>query len=169
VEVDHKNLTILRDSENAKVRRWKNFLQRFDIVKWHYIKGETNTVADALSRVVEIADVNYSKIKEIEFLGFLIDEVDKEFTQSDEENNDASRPNPGKGAHEIGISSKEYSIMEETKWADSSLFNLEEERKLHIDPEHKRILHKVLEKVHCATEGHLGVAKTLVLVQAYLK
>jgi len=150
VEVDHKNLTILRDSENQKVRRWKNFLQRFDIVKWRYIKGETNTVADALSRIVDIPEDSHNEIMGMEFLGFLIEEVmNEEVTQSDEEDNDMSRANPGK--------------------EDSILFNLEEERNLHIDADHKKVLNKILDKVHCATEGHLGVAKTLVLVQAYLK
>ena len=150
VEVDHKNLTILRDSENDKVRRWKNFLQRFDIVKWRYIKGETNTVADALSRIVDIPEESHNQIMGMEFLGFLIEEVmNEEVTQSDEEDNDVSRANPGK--------------------EDSILFNLEEERNLHIDADHKKVLYKILDKVHCATEGHLGVAKTLVLVQNYLK
>ena len=50
IEVDHKNLTILKDSVNQKVQRWNSFLQRFD-AKWRYIPGPRNTVADGLSRM----------------------------------------------------------------------------------------------------------------------
>jgi len=52
IQVDHKNLTILKDSVNQKVQRWKGFLQRFD-ARWRYIPGPENTVADGLSRMVE--------------------------------------------------------------------------------------------------------------------
>jgi len=107
-------------------------------------------VADALSRIVSIDDECHDRIMGMEFLGFLMEIVNNEEAgQSEGEDNDESRPSPGKG--------------------DNILFTLEAEKNLHIDPDHKRVLNKILEKVHCATEGHLGVAKTLVLVQAYLK
>ena len=150
VEVDHKNLTVLRDSENQKVRRWKSFLQRFDIVKWRYIKGETNTIADALSRIVNIDEKDHVNIMQLEFLGSLIEEViNDECTESEEEDNTESRANPEKG--------------------DDILATLKEERKLDINPVHRKLVTKILEKVHNAIEGHLGVAKTIALVQNYIK
>ena len=58
IETDHKNLTILDESANAKVQRWKDYLQRYDAT-WVYIKGETNNIADAMSRIVDIAEDDY--------------------------------------------------------------------------------------------------------------
>jgi hypothetical protein len=48
---DHKNLTFLNRPPSEKVMRWRLAVQEFDF-KVAYIKGETNNVADAMSRCV---------------------------------------------------------------------------------------------------------------------
>jgi transposase InsO family protein len=50
LETDHLNLTYIRNSMNARVRRWYLYLlqYQFDI---RHIPGDTNVVADALSRL----------------------------------------------------------------------------------------------------------------------
>jgi len=160
VQVDHKNLTILRESENGKVRRWKNFLQRFDIVKWLYIPGPTNQIADALSRVVEIPEENAQTITENEILFALMQEISVEPTIQSQQTS-ASRANPGRGSHcETWLSPLQASVVEEAAWEDAlMLFDLTAEEEQRIDPQHKVILHKLLHKVHNATEGHLGVRR----------
>ena len=170
VQVDHKNLTILRESENGKVRRWKNFLQRFDIVKWLYIPGPTNQIADALSRVVEIPEENAQTITENEILFALMQEISVEPTIQSQQTS-ASRANPGRGSHcETWLSPLQASVVEGAAWEDAlMLFDLTAEEEQRIDPQHKVILHKLLHKVHNATEGHLGTAKTLHLLQEFIK
>ena len=44
---DHKNLTF-QNFSNDCVNRWRLIAEEFNIT-WHYIKGESNVVADALS------------------------------------------------------------------------------------------------------------------------
>ena len=53
VETDHKNLQFLRNSDNPKLMRWRTYLLEMNC-SLHYIKGELNVVADALSRCYEI-------------------------------------------------------------------------------------------------------------------
>jgi hypothetical protein len=48
---DHKNLTFLNRPPSEKVMRWRLAIQEYDF-SVAYIKGETNNVADALSRCV---------------------------------------------------------------------------------------------------------------------
>ena len=48
---DHKNLTFLNRPPSEKVMRWRLAIQEFDF-SVAYIKGESNKVADALSRCV---------------------------------------------------------------------------------------------------------------------
>jgi len=48
---DHKNLTFLNRPPSEKVMRWRLAIQEFDF-SVAYIKGETNNVADAMSRCV---------------------------------------------------------------------------------------------------------------------
>lgn len=48
--VDHKNWTHDRAFRNDRVMRWRLSLEEYDIT-FHYIKGEKNVVADALSRL----------------------------------------------------------------------------------------------------------------------
>jgi len=165
VEVDHKNLTILRDSENAKVRRWKNYLQRFDITCWRYIAGPTNEVADALSRVVEIREDDLELIKEQETIRHLMVLIERDPENIGE--NTQSRANLGRGTRSaIWTSPSSESVMESDVRVDTVLLPLEEEN---FDKAIMAKLITVLAKVHNATEGHLGVNKTMTIVQAYLK
>jgi hypothetical protein len=55
IHTDHKNLTFLDESANARVNRWKLALQeyRFTI---EYIKGVDNVVADSFSRLCLLSD-----------------------------------------------------------------------------------------------------------------
>lgn len=50
IETDHRNLVFLYRSINAKVRRWREYINLFDVTIQH-IPGITNVVADAISRV----------------------------------------------------------------------------------------------------------------------
>ena len=58
LHTDHENLIHDRTSGSPKVLRWKLDIQQFDFTIQH-IKGEDNTVADALSRLCEKEDVEY--------------------------------------------------------------------------------------------------------------
>ena len=51
VYVDHKNWTHDKSMRNDRVMRWRLALEEFDIT-FHYIQGEKNVVADALSRLI---------------------------------------------------------------------------------------------------------------------
>lgn len=55
VETDHRNLVFLYRSINAKVGRWREFINLFDVTVVH-IPGVTNVVADGISRVCAIMD-----------------------------------------------------------------------------------------------------------------
>ena len=50
LHTDHANLVFLNSGHSSKVERWKLEIQQFD-VGWNHISGETNVVADALSRL----------------------------------------------------------------------------------------------------------------------
>ena len=56
VETDHIALTFLRDSPNPKISRWWLALSQYNIAYVRHISGESNVVADALSRL-EMLDV----------------------------------------------------------------------------------------------------------------
>ena len=49
VKTDHNNITLINFENNPRVKRLKMYLQQF---RWdvEYIKGNNNTVADALDR-----------------------------------------------------------------------------------------------------------------------
>jgi hypothetical protein len=169
VQVDHKNLTILKESENAKVRRWKNFLQRFDITRWLYIPGPTNQIADALSRIVEIPEENAQHISDIEMINSIVAEI--ESTSTEPPVTASSRANLERGSHsEILLSPPHTSIMEGAAREDGiALLYMTAEEERRIDPEHKRLLIEIIQKIHNASEGHLGVAKTLHVLQEFIK
>ncbi len=50
VETDHSNLKFMDTSSNQRISRWRLVLADFDY-EINYIKGETNTIADGLSRL----------------------------------------------------------------------------------------------------------------------
>ena len=50
LRTDHRNLLYMGHSTNLRVQRWYSYLSRYDITLEH-IPGETNIVADALSRM----------------------------------------------------------------------------------------------------------------------
>ena len=50
IETDHNNLRWMEASEVPKIVRWRIYLQSFDF-KIRHIRGSMNTVADALSRL----------------------------------------------------------------------------------------------------------------------
>ena len=47
---DHQSLTFALSSKNAKLKRWKSFLEEHDY-ELFYRPGKNNVVADALSRI----------------------------------------------------------------------------------------------------------------------
>lgn len=55
VQTDHRNLTYMNKSQVPKVVRWRLALMEYDFVVRH-IPGRENTVADALSRVLCVAE-----------------------------------------------------------------------------------------------------------------
>jgi len=48
IHTDHKNWVTDKQINNAKVMRWRLFIERF-APTLHYVKGEENVVADAFS------------------------------------------------------------------------------------------------------------------------
>ena len=71
IHTDHKNLTFLDESANARVNRWKLALQeyRFTI---EYIKGADNVVADAFSRLCLLSEE--VDLSEDELISAFVDE-----------------------------------------------------------------------------------------------
>jgi hypothetical protein len=49
---DHRNLTFLKTPPSPKVLRWKLCIQSYNC-RVHHLRGETNVVADAFSRLME--------------------------------------------------------------------------------------------------------------------
>ena len=49
LHTDHKNLTFIRDSTNDMVIRWGVALGEFCFNVFKYVKGEDNSIADAMS------------------------------------------------------------------------------------------------------------------------
>ena len=58
IETDHNNLRWMEASEVPKIVRWRIYLQSFDF-KIRHIKGSMNTVADALSRLFLLQDLDF--------------------------------------------------------------------------------------------------------------
>jgi cleavage and polyadenylation specificity factor subunit 1 len=55
IHTDHKNLTFLEESANARVNRWKLALQEYSFTI-EYIKGVDNLVADSFSRLCLLSE-----------------------------------------------------------------------------------------------------------------
>jgi transposase InsO family protein len=53
IRTDHRNLTYLNNSANAKVNRWKMSIQNFNF-DIEYLEGSKNIVADGFSRLIDI-------------------------------------------------------------------------------------------------------------------
>ena len=64
IHTDHKNLTFLDESANARVNRWKLALQEYKFTL-AYIKGEDNIVADAFSRLCLLSDSRHLSEEEV--------------------------------------------------------------------------------------------------------
>jgi hypothetical protein len=73
IHTDHRNLTFLDESANARVNRWKLALQeyRFTI---EYIKGVDNIVADSFSRLCLLTDSR--QLSEDEILSVFEEEIE---------------------------------------------------------------------------------------------
>lgn len=67
IRTDHKNLTYMNESANAKVNRWKMKIQHFtfDI---EYIPGEENIVADGFSRLLTVAGTDLETAEKINII-----------------------------------------------------------------------------------------------------
>jgi transposase InsO family protein len=170
IEVDHKNLTILEDSANQKVQRWKAYLRRFD-ASWRYIKGSTNVIADAMSRIV---DIDEKQEKNIE----LFEENDiiaamSELILSDECHGDSrlesgqslrvlAEKQDGTYRHYQAESTQVDSIQAVTETTAVKTSN----KKLNF--EERQYIIDIIKKVHNATSGHLGASRTADLVDRYL-
>jgi hypothetical protein len=57
IHTDHKNLTFLDESANARVNRWKLALQEYKFTI-EYIKGADNVVADSFSRLCLLSETH---------------------------------------------------------------------------------------------------------------
>ena len=73
IKTDHKNLLYLDKDPQAKIRRYKLALQEYDCI-WEHIDTHANVVADDLSRLCTIRDIESYEEEEVEWLNTLIDE-----------------------------------------------------------------------------------------------
>lgn len=165
IEVDHKNLTILKDSVNQKVQRWKNYLQRFDAT-WRYLPGSKNVVADGLSRMKESDDKETADEAVVRDIILSLSEGSE--MESKEESNMGIIPSCN--------DSNEYHDQPNT--VTSSAENqrerdVEEVPRLKSEEEEEELkqmayLRTIIGKFHNKVEGHLGINKTLQCVETYL-
>ncbi len=63
--VDHKNWTHDQKFRNDRGMRWRLLMEEFDVT-FHYIKGKTNVVADALSRLAMMDDATNDEMSLME-------------------------------------------------------------------------------------------------------
>jgi len=160
IEVDHKNLTILKDSVNQKVQRWKNFLQRFD-AKWRYIPGPENIVADGLSRMRESGDEETEEeIKIRDILLSLLEGIDVDSGREEAQEMYSTRTMADQKPANFSTDKHREHDMEEM------LLLLPEEEKEIL--EQKVFLKTIVKKFHNKIEGHLGINKTMHCVETYL-
>ena len=166
IEVDHKNLTILKDSVNQKVQRWKNFLQRFD-AKWRYIPGPDNTVADGLSRMREPGDEETAEEVEIRDILSCIRESE-EFNSDDVSNSEQiSSAHSSQEQHEGDKNPLTSSTNNNWEQDMEKVLVLTPEEKKDL-PEQKAFLTSIIKKFHNKLEGHLGINKTMQCVETYM-
>ena len=142
IETDHKNLTILDESANAKVQRWKSYLQRYDAT-WVYIKGETNNIADAMSRIVDIPDAEQDKITSYEDSDILASMV--EAIEAMDLNQDHSEMILAMQEEDKSLRSNKRLNQEETDFILSAI-----------------------RQVHNTLDGHMGVKRTTDLLNRYI-
>jgi hypothetical protein len=156
IEVDHKNLTILDESANQKVQRWKSFLQRFDAT-WRYIKGSTNTVADGMSRIVEIPQEREKDIKSYEEKDVIVSILNEMLDTMDEDAHEttASEELAGGDIMALHAPKRRRRRGRDTKKRDMS--SAEQE-----------FLVATIRKIHNALDGHMGLKRTVELLDAYL-
>jgi transposase InsO family protein len=151
-------------------------LRKFD-ASWRYIKGSTNVIADAMSRIVNIdADMegDIEKFEENDIIAamseiFLSDECHGDSrlgSNSRQAGNSDLRVLAGKqdSTHRIDYaeSTQVDSIKSVTETTEVQASNKKlnfEERKFIVD---------IIKKVHNATSGHFGIQKTADLVDRYL-
>jgi len=161
IQVDHKNLTILKDSVNQKVQRWKNYLQRFD-AKWRYIPGPDNTVADGLSRMVE--PVSKEIWNEVEIREIILHLNECTANDSDWESGREVIP-----VHNHDSDKNPDTINAQTQDMDMGevlLLTQEEEIALQAVKEYLRLL---ICKFHNKVNGHLGINKTMQCIETYMR
>ena len=164
IEVDHKNLIILKDSINQKVQRWKSYLQRFD-AKWRYIPGPKNIVADGLSRMGESDDKEAREDAVIRDIIFGLSES-WETDSTEEGNQEVSRGQTSKEDREqTRPVTSTRAKKRERDAADVPLLSSEEEEE---QLSQKAFVQSVIKKFHNKVEGHLGINKTLQCVETYL-
>jgi hypothetical protein len=131
LETDHKNLQYISESCSNKVIRWKLALQEFQFTTT-YIKGQTNEIADFLSRIPPEHELLERKeeAKEEHYVCSLI------ATDERDEENEYMRVDPA----------EDYCTLIATLLEDYNYTN--EQRKM-------------IGKVHNSTVGHFGIHKTV--------
>ena len=156
IEVDHKNLTILDESTNQKVQRWKAFLQRFDAT-WRYIKGATNQVADGLSRIVEIHAKSEDDITSFEEKDVIIATMNELMERLEELNLDAE-------------DSAELTdgILMDLHPAKRRKRRGRENKTRNMTHEEQKFLVATIGKIHNVFDGHMGIKRTVELLDAYM-
>jgi transposase InsO family protein len=165
IEVDHKNLTILKDSINQKVQRWKNFLQRFD-AKWRYIPGPDNTVADGLSRMGEPKDKETAEEVVIRDIILHLQESSESEPEAEGKQEVIPARSPQgyrEQAKKLVTSSNDKNRERDTEEVFLLSKDGEEEER-----SQKLFLKDVITKFHNKTNGHLGINKTMQCVEAYM-
>ena len=182
IEVDHQNLTNLNDSVNQKVNRWRIYLQRFNAT-WRYIKGPTNTIADAMSRIVHINPNDSLYIDNLEKLTFLRERL---FAQRETQEQtvvpvteqeipapfDESQLPHGNVVDEEAESHRETIETSGRSASYGSVVEpLDRGSRRHLESEKAQYVGKLrdyIEMVHNHVEGHVGIKKTVQRLEAAL-
>ena len=112
IEVDHRNIVWLNVAarNNDKLNRWLNVLQGYDY-SIHHVKGSTNTVADALSRMNHELEVN--AVERVSISEMLLQAQDKYI---------ASKPEKAKKDDKSG-----FYVIDDRVWVPSEASDLKNE------------------------------------------